>query len=268
MAPAEDETGAELLALLPQLQQLTHLGLVDTRGLFSCPAAAFSALTCSSSLQELVLHGVQHSTGQLWQHVFPPKVQLTRLQKLCISRLRPHLDAPQLEAMVCCCPAVQDLNITDATAPAVYVSPLLQLHNTLTKLTITMHDAHAATVVQLSGLRDLSVVSHMTLDALRSLTALKQLTSLGLDLRRWELGLEHALEQQQVVHGFGELEYKTIRNKVRAVLGCTALQRGVLCCAVPQLLIGQCWAGSSLGFFPTFRVATGSIDHNGFSTAN
>lgn len=193
-APAEEETGAELLALLPQLQQLTHLGLVDTRGLFSCPAAAFSALTSSSSLQELVLHGVQHSTGDVWQHVFPPKVQLTRLQKICISRVRPHLDSAQLAAVVRCCPSVQDLNITDALAPAVSVVPLLQLGNTLTKLSFTMHDPHAAAVVQLTGLQDLSVVSHMSLEALRSLTALQRLTSFGLDLRKWELRLEHALE--------------------------------------------------------------------------
>lgn len=53
--------GNQLLDLLPQLQELTHLTLSNVWGFGELHAAAYAALTSSSKLQHLGLHRFKHN---------------------------------------------------------------------------------------------------------------------------------------------------------------------------------------------------------------
>jgi hypothetical protein len=82
----EDSDAFELLSLLPGLQQLRVLKFSSLK-LFEeslVPAAAFSALTASSNLQQLVLDCADLVDGA-WAHVFPSNRQLPQLTELCIE---------------------------------------------------------------------------------------------------------------------------------------------------------------------------------------
>lgn len=185
--------GADLLALLPQLQDLSALQLNNVGGMSDCHAVAFMSLTCSTALQRLCLTRLKHDGrgGGIWQHVFRGSGcgSLTELQLGSV----PRLATGDVSAMVTCCPALQRLNITNAVEASAQLYPLRQLPG-LTELTMHMYDTVATPSLaglparelwHLTGLRSLdtscltspSSSSHF---GIRQLTALQQLTSLHL----------------------------------------------------------------------------------------
>lgn len=82
----DDVDGFELLELLPELQQLRVLKFdsVYVFGDSQPPAAAFSALTASSNLQQLVL---DHTglVDSAWAHVLPSNRQFPQLTELRVE---------------------------------------------------------------------------------------------------------------------------------------------------------------------------------------
>jgi hypothetical protein len=106
---------SELLSHLQQLQQLTHLTVSRTlTGPEAAPAAAYSALTASSTLQHLDIC-LMAMPADAWQHMFPVGRQLAHLQYLNISSaLDPEGDwipAPECSSLVSCCPSLQELDL-------------------------------------------------------------------------------------------------------------------------------------------------------------
>ena len=196
-------SGAQLLATLLQLTGLTHLGLVGLcgRGAFrDCPAAAFAAITASSSLQHLDLsysvlqpdpgnaqQGV--GNGNPWPFIFPPK-RLLHLSTLALRAVQPKLTDEDLQACVSCCPELRELHVSHALAPdatrTVLPHPLLQLSG-LTHLSASdCWDNTMGMLAQLTRLQvlqcaaDPTVHGGLTASGLQQLTALKQLTRLSL----------------------------------------------------------------------------------------
>lgn len=91
---------AELMSLLPHLQQLTHLGL--PRDLHGCLPSAYSALVASSRLRELDAFRTRASPQPppldtddvaVWRHVFGCGRQLTQLTCLLLDAVAPPLSA-------------------------------------------------------------------------------------------------------------------------------------------------------------------------------
>jgi len=187
---------AELLAILPQLQQLTtlNLGNLDlSQQLEDTPQALqkFSALTASSRLRRLYLSGTSiDSSAALWQHVFPCNRQLPHLDRLKLDGQVPSLQIGSLQRLVQCCPALQVLYISGhQDAPDQDGAPplaSLQQLSALTCLCITqLTDRMASeTLALLTGLRSLRVygVGGLTASGLQQLTALRQLTMLRFNL--------------------------------------------------------------------------------------
>ena len=175
--------GAELLAVLPKLTSLTYLGLSRIYELVSCPAAAFSSLTSSSSsLQHLILSGCSGG-GNRWQHMFPPNRRLPQLKTLNLCYAR-SLGQGDLQACVSCCPNLQQLNLACALADGVQLHPLLRLSG-LTNLSMGLCDADISVLTQLTELQELSCcapnrsqIKSITAPGLLRLTALTQLTQL------------------------------------------------------------------------------------------
>ena len=230
--------GAELLAVLPQLSSLTHLGLVYTQGLRQCPAESLSTITSSSSLQHLDLERLslqlpgEHESGyRPWQHIFPPNRQLLQLTSVSLCSVLPRLTHVDVQACVSCCPNLQELDIAGAPADGMLPNALLQLSG-LTSLTTLVSDADMGVLAQLTGLQELtcgkllckypdgtSIHHSITQTGLLQLTALKQLTRLRvLDgfqtvfSRRTPFVqlLARALQAQQLDDG-----YRVLQNKVR-----------------------------------------------------
>jgi hypothetical protein len=175
--------------LLSHLQQLTHLTVSRTlTGPGAAPAAAYSALTASSTLQHLDICLMALPAGA-WQHMFPVGRQLAHLQYLNISSaLNPEGDwipAPECSSLVSCCPSLQELDLLirpqckpQLLAPLQGLTGLHTLH--MGGDEITADEVQAAG--QLTGLRELTLLTlnSITAEVLLPLTELLQLTALRL----------------------------------------------------------------------------------------
>ena len=183
--------GVELLALLPQLSSLTHLGLVGLTDFDSCPAAAFTAITSNSSLQHLDLECFEGVTvqagdgsGNPWQHIFPLNKRLLQLTTLNLDACR-QFTSGGLQACVSCCPNLQELNIAHDLvhgAAGLQLDPLLQLSR-LTSLTTNVSVTAIAVCAQLTGLQMLTCEQAtwgFKFAGLLPLVVLQQLTCLQL----------------------------------------------------------------------------------------
>jgi len=243
---------AELLSVLPLLQQLTRLDLPANMHAgrnyyayllghvpFWSPATAYTTLLAGSSLQELhfsrssMSYDMDPTMSQdIWQNIFPAGRQLTALTRLHLYGATPLMAYSGVQSMSQCCVALKELDIRFCSVPyethdPPMLSPLLQL-TSLTKLLLRMGDSDAAVVSQLMSLRVLSAHSCMTYFGLQQLSALQQLTCLGL----WQMGegmagFKAALEQHHKVDG-----YYTLVNKVR---GCQGKSSSVPACQVEGL---------------------------------
>jgi len=179
--------GAELLSALQQMQLLTHLGLTHVMGLKGQPAAAYASLTSSSLLQRLELcaldlRPVDHMPA--WRQVFGAKNQLSQLTHLQIHSVIPGVADSDLQQVVSCCTALQELNLDTDNIRTLQLPQLglLQQLPGLTQLHATPVDdaAVASTLVLLTGLRELHISGGMTDVALQELTALQRLTTLSI----------------------------------------------------------------------------------------
>ena len=181
---------SELFSHLHHLQQLTTLCLAQSFWVVeegSPPAAAYSALTASSKLVELILTEIKLPEGA-WEHVFPAGKQVPHLKTLDVSWPQ-QLDGndefvPEGSRLVSCCPGLQALNIVGPC----YTAELLAALTGLSGLhTLHLHLCGPAEeglqrVCQLEGLRELLVTTNDHFPdnkgLLLQLTQLKQLTSL------------------------------------------------------------------------------------------
>jgi hypothetical protein len=179
---------SQLLSHLQQLQQLTHLNVTGTlRGAEADPpAAAYSALTASSTLQHLTISTIVLPPAA-WQHMFPVGRQLPHLRYLDTSAVvDPSQDysfaaAPDFSSLVGCCPRLQVLHIQHRLCNTQLLAPLRGLTG-LRRLEmggnqVTADDLQA--VSQLTGIRELSVLCLNIIEAelLLPLLELQQLTT-------------------------------------------------------------------------------------------
>jgi len=233
-ADKEGSPAAELFSVLPLLQQLTRLDLPINihRETFrwdeplETQAAAYTALVAGSSLQEL--HFSRRSMGigaptamrrAIWQNIFSAGRKLTALTSLGLYGAAPPLTYSGVQSMSQCCVALKELDIRFCLV--VYnkpdpqmLSPLLQL-TALTKLLVRMGDSDVAVVSQLGSLRALSAHSCMSHWGLQQLSALQQLTSLGLlQMGDGLKAFKASLVQHNKVDG-----YYTLTNTVRGRQG-------------------------------------------------
>jgi hypothetical protein len=182
---------AQLLSQLELLQHLTHLKLacsLASTDKGDGPAAAYAALTASSTLQHLDVCGCTLPVG-VWQHIFPAGRQLPHLQTLNIAAVKlpagGHSAAPDGNRLVDCCPGLQELEMLWLLCNAEQLTPLSRLSG-LTRLSLNLPDgpgldSATQSVCQLTGLRALDVKMPRTAEAARLLlqvTQLQQLTSL------------------------------------------------------------------------------------------
>jgi hypothetical protein len=132
-------------------------------------AAAYSALTASSTLQHLSLHG-SCMPADAWQHVFPAGRQLPHLQYLNIAGyVAPgtyaQQAAPEGSRIVRCCPGLQHLDIRHlphSTGLLTALQGLSRLHTLHLNASSRSVDEASLTVLrQLTGMRELHVrVAH------------------------------------------------------------------------------------------------------------
>lgn len=106
-----------LLAALATQQQLTRLAIDDERWWGTSSAAPYSALTASSSLQQLRLNNCQVPAGA-WQQMFQPTRRLPHLKSLTVDHdaggyyADPEVVSHEaLQDMVACCPALDTLGV-------------------------------------------------------------------------------------------------------------------------------------------------------------
>jgi hypothetical protein len=186
---------AGVAALLCQLQQMTQLTYLSLQRCWSLegpivpydpsgpPAAAYAALTASSTLQHLDVSGNTMPQGA-WQHVLPAGRQLPHLRVLKAAfcgLLGPwaHADTARLAR---CCPNLQELSMI---ARGLVAADTLQPLQGLTALTALeagdLDDASYAAAAELTQLRRLAVQEHekATDAGLLQLTQLRQLMVLG-----------------------------------------------------------------------------------------
>jgi hypothetical protein len=162
------------------------------------PAAAFSALTASSKLQELVVESADELPlpwGAV-QHAFPAGRVLPHLTQLTLQGIlssvpepiegtggRPgFMSAQHLRDVVAACPGLVELHICNAVASD-DLTPLLQLPSSVASLQLAgsaLGDGAAAAVARLTQLKSLEWDSsdHLTDAGLEQLTALTGLTHL------------------------------------------------------------------------------------------
>ena len=184
---------AQLLAHLEPLQQLTHLGIVDSLGNGegeggTPPAAAYAALTAGSSLRDLDLRWCTLPPG-VWQHVFPAGRQLQHLQSLDLGNVRRaggsyYGPAPAGSLLVSCCPGLRSLIMQYlGLSGAETLGPLRGLTglHTLRLAVLGTESAQGLqSVGELTGLRELTIGCNGDTkeSILRRLTLLQQLTKL------------------------------------------------------------------------------------------
>lgn len=147
------------------------------------PAAAYTALTASSTLQHLHVAGYRLPPG-VWQHVLPagrqlPQLRVLRAEECCTQFPWTHADTTRL---VSCCPNLQDLSMRERRVPmaADALHPLSSLRQLTALEAGELDDAGDAAAAQLTQLRDLRVwkASRATDAGLLHLTQLKQLSTL------------------------------------------------------------------------------------------
>jgi hypothetical protein len=178
-----------LLSHLQQMTQLTHLSLQRHNKLhrpgYACdgpPAAAYAALTASSTLQHL---DVSHCEmpADVWQHMLPAHRQLPQLRVLETSYWGlpgrwTHADTVRLAS---CCPNLQELTMnTQQPMVAVVLSPLHSLAALTALEAGELDDAGFAAAAALTQLRQLTVWEQdsATHAGLLQLTQLRQLSTL------------------------------------------------------------------------------------------
>lgn len=187
--------GEELMKFLRMQQQLTNLELYRILGLDSgTKPQSYEAFTASSKLQKLELEALNlASDPAVWRHIFPPDRQLRELTALALTDTRPALTASDLQRLVQCCSALQQLkfnadDLEDAAAaegeagpsPPAPLAPLQQLRD-LTSLDIAsgVTDSMVTQLLCLmTNLRALELTGsgQPGRTSLQQLTALQQLT--------------------------------------------------------------------------------------------
>jgi hypothetical protein len=212
---------AQLLSQLLHLQQLTHLQLqysltfVDEA---DCPAAAYSALTASSTLQHLNISSCRMPLG-VWQHVFPAGRQLPQLRSVDISHVtRPAGGlalAPDGTRLVSCCPGLQSLDLKLLQCSTTQLGPMSMLSG-LSALKLIITDWPGQGVItqcvgQLTGLRELTLSIHMDIPGAAEaagwllLTQLRQLTSLHCWMCAHRVSLECKVRPVPIVYDSAKL---------------------------------------------------------------
>jgi len=173
--------------------------------------------------------------------MFPDRLQLTALAELGIAYAMTW-EASDLDRLVSSCCHLQTLSLR--CSPGLQLTALLQL-TSLTYLWLAGASEHntTASLVQLSalqGLHELIVMDPCCFpdDAVRSLTALTQLTSLGLS---GSDGVFSATMQQQLLQHFGQrrgvFECHIITNTVSAICFGCAVQELAVCCSEAHFLV-------------------------------
>jgi hypothetical protein len=169
-AQQDGDLGAsQLLQLLVRLTALRELSLEQIGGSWPQQASAYSALTASSSLQQLWVNACQLQ-GAVWAHVFPVGRQLPQLHVLSAwlngGSDRASFGSADITRLVSCCPGVEDLRI-DLCA-----------------------DASLAPLQSLTALTSLNIVGPVSPAVISSdLAALTQLQDLGLTVSRPAAGV-------------------------------------------------------------------------------
>lgn len=197
-----------LLARVQQQQHLTALYLElpwhNPPSAAAAPKpAAFSALTSSSRLQQLCLHGAALPSAA-WQHIFAAGQQLQQLTYLSIGTHNVHsLTLDGWQAMVQACPALQQLCLVMAAAgldPADLHLPQLLPLSCLTSLRLERsNDAVLPQLLQLTRLRDLSLPGSSFNDFhVMQLTALQRLTALRWSSTKLSNRLKYRLQKVAV----------------------------------------------------------------------
>jgi len=169
--------------------------------------------------------------------MFPDQLQLPALTHLHTPYFMPW-EAADLDRLISSCSHLQILSL--CCSPGLQLTALLRL-TALTRLWLTgvTEDSTTASLVQLSalqGLQDLSVLNpcSFTDDAVRSLTALTQLTRLGLS----DHGVFSTTMQQQLLQHFG-------RERIAGGFACHPIKNTVSTvqfeCAVQQSSNSQCF---------------------------
>jgi hypothetical protein len=138
-AQQDGDLGAsQLLQLLARLTALRELNLEQIGGSWPQQASAYSALTASSNLQELLIDTWRISAAA-WAHVFPVGRQLPQLHSFSAAGFGGNDRAPfgraDITRLVSCCPEMTDLRI-DLCA-RVSLAPLQSL-TALTSLTVDL----------------------------------------------------------------------------------------------------------------------------------
>lgn len=176
--------GDQLLDLLPQLQELTHLTLSNVRGFGESHAAAYAALTSSSKLQHLGLHRFKHNGygGAVWEHVFD--TQLPQLVSLDLSNICPQLLDEDLDYVKVRCPGLGELNMVAALDAA--SCAWRGLPDEVTRLSALLrHDEDVRLGLygntRLQSLYAACSGSMTAGDSIEGLTSLRQLTTLTLE---------------------------------------------------------------------------------------
>lgn len=103
-----------LLALLPRMQQLTHLNLTDCLS-WPQPPHTYAALTASPRLVKLVLRSCHFPSG-ICEHMFGAgegrlRAQLTHLVMHSSWPVNITLEAGDVQRVVACCPGLRHLDV-------------------------------------------------------------------------------------------------------------------------------------------------------------
>lgn len=106
---------SQLLQVLGRLSDLCDLDLQNIFGEWpKQQLSAYSALTASSNLQQLVVSGC-NVPGAPWAHVFPAGRRLPQLHSISAARYDGRGPSPMrstaIDRLVSCCPALKQLHI-------------------------------------------------------------------------------------------------------------------------------------------------------------
>lgn len=172
---------ATLLAVLPNMQQLTHLDLTECLN-WPNPPQAYSALTASTKLEALIVR-CGHFPDDICRYMFPEHHVLPHLKQLVLNSNWPHnvaLDAGDVARLARSCPAIQHLDVDFGRQSADRLLHLTQL-TALTLLTAAdVGDEALGSLALLTTLRQLDIErpQELTPLGLLKLTALTGLTQL------------------------------------------------------------------------------------------
>lgn len=175
------QAGVAALFALPAVEQLQRLDLINSLWeLLPVEAAAqYTVLTSSSQLSFLALTGCMLPPEGLWPLLF--NRQLPQMHRLILNgaQTTPIITA-DLQLIARRCPGLQSLCVLDILQEDVDLAALQDFPR-LTCLAIdNIDDLHAATLAQLTQLRELIVTApnELTAYALEDLSELSQLTLL------------------------------------------------------------------------------------------